>query len=542
MEHADVLVVGAGPVGLTLAAELRRHGVACRLIEKRREPSTFCKALGVSPRTLEVWDDMGVVREAIDTGFWIRGQVVFVDGQRGQQASVELPDLPFGRFLSLPQYETERILAEHLQRFGTAPEREVELQSFTEDDAGVTASLLRAGGQAETWRGRYLVGCDGAHSTVRHGLGLPFEGDRFPVELLIADIDLDWGLEHGYSYLFIKTAEQQMRNLLVCIPVTSRGRYRVSTISAYDEEAADVVHGPVTDGARPAPAAADVQAIVSRLAPVPVAVGALRWSGYFRISHRIVPRYQVGRVFLAGDAAHVHPPTGGQGMNTGIQDAYNLAWKLALVLRGAADPTLLDSYDAERRPVGELIVRRTTRRSMSLHERTRAEDEAALRDDSQLYLNYRESRWVGDVSARRDGATAGPQPGDRAPDAAGLRRQGVGFPFRLFDLLRGTPHTALFFTDGASEELARLEAVAGALHRRLGTHVRSYALCLRPGEYPAGPGLAIIHDAEGVAHRAFEAAASTACLIRPDGYIGCRAQPVAAEPLLAYLGRLFRPG
>src|SRR5262249_35554204 len=153
----------------------------------------------------------------------------------------------------------------------------------------------------------------------------------------------------------------------------------------------------------------------------------LRWSSVFRISHRIVPRYRVGRAFLAGDAAHIHPPTGGQGMNTGLQDAYNLAWKLALDIEGSAHPDLLESYRAERQPVGQAVVSRTRQRSLNIGD-TSQHDADALRDDSQLYVNYRGSAWVSEHLSRPDALANGPKPGDRAPDVSGLRREGVEFP------------------------------------------------------------------------------------------------------------------
>src|SRR5262245_38901448 len=191
-DSTDVLVVGAGPVGLLMAAELCRHGVSCRIIDKLAEPMGWVKALGVSLRTLEVWDDVGVVTEALDAGMTLRRHQVFVNRQRVMDADVALPDeAPYKYPLLLPRPDTERVLRGHLAGFGVRVERGVELRSLAEDDDGVRAELAGPAGE-ETVRCRYLVGCDGAHSTVRHQLRLPFEGGAFPADFLLADVAIGW--------------------------------------------------------------------------------------------------------------------------------------------------------------------------------------------------------------------------------------------------------------------------------------------------------------------------------------------------------------
>jgi 2-polyprenyl-6-methoxyphenol hydroxylase-like FAD-dependent oxidoreductase len=544
-DDTDVLVVGAGPVGLLMAAELCRHGVRCRIIDKLAEPMNRVKALGVSQRTLEVWDDLGIVTEALDAGLSLRRQCVFVNRQQVLDADVALPDeAPYKYPLLLPQPETERILANHLARFGVPVERGVELRSFAEDGEGVQASLAKPGG-SETVRCRYLVGCDGAHSTVRHGLQLPFEGGRFPAEFLLADVEIRWFINHPTACFFMETREDALENLLVCIPyrdcsTPDKRRYRIATMAK-----------PVsaTDWEAPAPAAVQesasgptleqVRDIVRQFVPVPASVSDLRWSSVFRISHRIVPRYRVGRAFLAGDAAHIHPPTGGQGMNTGLQDAYNLAWKLALDVKGRAHPDLLESYNAERQPVGQAVVSRTRQRSLHIGDRSQNDPEA-LRDDSQLYINYRRSAWVGEHLARPDALPAGPKPGDRAPDVWGLRRVGVEFPLRLFDLFRGTHHTLLLYAT-ASTGSGAFAGVPEALQRRCGAYLRVYLIVAPEASgrrVDAGPTLV---DSERQFQRVYAAAESTAYLVRPDGYVGFRTDALQRDTLDPYLGRIFDP-
>jgi hypothetical protein len=235
-----------------------------------------------------------------------------------------------------------------------------------------------------------------------------------------------------------------------------------------------------------------------------------------------VPQYRVGRVFLAGDAAHIHPPTGGQGMNTGLQDAYNLAWKLALAVKGLAHPRLLDSYSAERQPIGQAVVSRTQQRSLSFADRAQ-HDLEALRADSQLYVNYRGSAWVAEKLSRPEALAGGPRPGDRAPDVSGLRREGLAFPLRLFDLFRGTHHTLLVYRATETAQ-AGLAALVGALRQRWGDHLKTYAIVSPDVAVSAGASDAcptVVDSQQGI-RRAYAAGESTAYCVRPDGYVGFR--------------------
>ena len=195
---AEVLVLGAGPVGLTLAGELARHGARCRIVDRLPRPSPYCRAIGVTPRTLEVWEDMGVAREMIDAGLWLRGLRSIVHGRPPLDTAVDLSFLPYAQ-LGLPQYETERVLARHLGRFGVAVERGVALAALGQDEDGVTVDLAAADGGAERARFRYVVGCDGAHSAVRHALGIAFEGEAMPTTFMLGDVHIAWDLPYGMA-------------------------------------------------------------------------------------------------------------------------------------------------------------------------------------------------------------------------------------------------------------------------------------------------------------------------------------------------------
>lgn len=521
----DILVVGAGPVGLTAAIELRRRGVETRIVDRLEEPPQYAKAVGIQPRTLEVWEDMGIAGTMLDASTPFEGQIVYVNGAEVARMTLELPpDVPYA-FVGLPQYETERLLAEHLVRLGGWVERGVELRSLEQDGDGVTAILAGPDGD-ETVRCRYLAGCDGAHSVVRKQLGIGFEGDRFPEEYMLGDVEVDWSLPHTYGIRAMHNSEDGTTDdILVCIPLPGHGRYRMSMLVPPDLAGTGVDHGFASD--RPAPTLGHIQAVLDRLAPEPATARNLRWSSVFRISHRLVDRYSAGRVFLCGDAAHIHPPTGAQGMNTGIQDAYNLGWKLALAVDRVAAPGLLDSYHAERRPVGEEVVGRTVRHAREGFEADPDDPSTVIRREAQLLVGYPESPLV-----TADGSfDAGPVPGARAPDARGLRRTSVAFPVRLFDVLRGAGHVLLLYADDASQ-LAGLEPLAAEARERAHGRLDVHAV-LAPGVERGDIQLPLLEDAEGELRVAYGASGTCAFLVRPDGYLAYRGRPSGVVSALA---------
>ncbi|MEV0923625.1 FAD-dependent monooxygenase [Streptomyces spongiicola] len=466
----DVLIAGAGPVGLTAAAELRRHGADCRIIDRLPARLPYAKAVGIQPRTLEIWDRMGMVREALDAAVPMRGQLLYEDGAERGRIDLRLPpDVPYG-FAALPQYETERVIEEHLARFGTWIERATELLSFEQDKDGVLSRIATVDGGEEEVRSRFLVGCDGAHSVVRNTLGLTFEGAALPEEYMLADVEVDWGLPPGYGVRAVHHGDDgTVDDLLVCVPLPGRGRYRVSMLvppelsvgrrpAGEQGSRSPVAHGPETG--RRAPGIEHIQAVLDRLSPEPTTASAMRWSSVFRISHRLVNKYADGRVFIAGDAAHIHPPTGAQGMNTGIQDACNLAWKLALTVRGAAHPRLLDSYDAERRPIGEEVVERTVRHAAQGVRADSGDLATVILREAQLLVAYPDSPVVGPAAP----GLAGPGPGDRAPDCGGLTGGVAALPLRLYDLLRDRGHVLLLHADSAAALGACAEVATAIRH------------------------------------------------------------------------------
>ncbi len=520
---APVLVVGAGPVGLTLAAELARHGVTARIIDTLSMPSVFCRAIGVTPRSLEMFEDMGVVREMIDAGLWLDGVRMLLPGQPPRDLRRDLSDLPYAA-LGVPQYETERVLTAHLARFGVTPERGVALVSLTEDAGAVTVVLEGPQGR-ETLSPRFVIGCDGAHSAVRKAMGIAFDGEAWPFAFMLGDVSIAWEAPRGLAVFAVQPMEDAPPDLFVAVPLPERGRYRVSAMAPAHLAApghGTTDHGIQDDGA--GARLSDLQAVADRLLPERATLSDMRWSSIFRISMRLAARYRDGAVFIAGDACHIHPPTGGQGMNTGMADAYNLAWKLARVVKGEADPRLLDSYEAERRPVAAAVIARTTEESLNFGKRG-AGDRLA---DTQILVSYR----GGPLSPPSEGPLAA---GDRMPDVQGLRRHGLGFALRLFDVLKG-PQFVLLVPMGA--DVTALEDLAGALDRRWPRQVRLVAVAPDGPMPEAAPGVEVLLDAGGDFARTFGTA--QAWLVRPDKVVGwCGPADTAAAAVPRYLAEVI---
>jgi 2-polyprenyl-6-methoxyphenol hydroxylase-like FAD-dependent oxidoreductase len=336
-----VLIVGAGPVGLTMALELARYGVPVRLIDEMSKRSDTSRAIAIWPRTLELLDRAGAGADLVALGNKVTAANIIAGSEPMARIELAHVDTPYPFALMLPQSDTEAMLERHLQRFGAGSELGVELAAVTQDSDGVQATLRHADGRVETERFCWIVGCDGAHSPIRHSLGLSFEGDTMGTDWALGDFYMT-GSPYPLDEIFTYWHED---GPLIFFPMAP-GRYRIIASLAPSK------------GTTPLPPSPEAfQAIVDRRGPGGIELGESLWTSAFRINERQVSNYRAGRVFLAGDAAHVHSPAGGQGMNTGMQDAINLAWKLAMVCRGlSANPSLLDSYSDERRPVGAEVI------------------------------------------------------------------------------------------------------------------------------------------------------------------------------------------
>ncbi|HTQ48289.1 MAG TPA: FAD-dependent monooxygenase [Polyangiaceae bacterium] len=440
-----VLVVGAGPTGMTAALELSRLGIRVRLVEKSPErrpdatpPAERSRAIGVQARTLELLDIRGLATELLRSGHPTAGLSLYGDGKRLVHLDFSGIDSRHHYLLFVSQMETERVLREALAARGVDIERGVELVGFAQDalapdPSPVQAVLRHAGGRLERARAPWLIDAEGAHSVVRATLGLPFEGRTIRGAYALGDIRVDGDLAEDDFHLF--STEHGFMGLF---PFGGR-RFRII---------AGVAPSMASDDT--APTLEDLQAIFDQRSPVPARLGDLRWSSWFRINSRMVRRLRVGRVLLGGDAAHIHSPAGGQGMNTGIQDMVNLAWKLALVMTEQAPEALLDTYEAERLPVVRSVldksamitdlmssrrpvVRRLLRRLAPRIGRSRMAQRIVPFRISQLAVGYRRS-----PMSMEQGRAGRLRAGDRVPDVPVHCRTGHGDEWHersLFEVL-----------------------------------------------------------------------------------------------------------
>lgn len=531
----NVLVVGAGPVGLTMAAELARHGVSCRIIDQLATPTIYCRAIGVTPRTLEVWDDMGIAQTMIDAGLWLRGRRTILNGGTPVDSITDFSDLPYGS-LGLPQPETERVLREHLAGFGLSVERPVTLTALRQVEAGVEVDLLHADHTTESTTFRYVVGCDGSRSTVRRQLGIAFEGDHFAQGFMLGDVVIDYDVPRGISLWAVTPRPGGAPDFIAAIPLPERKRFRITMLGPNEDVNAESGPEHGLQAERPGPTLEELQGAAERLIPS-IQLADMRWSSHFRIGMRLAAHYREGSAFLAGDAAHIHPPLGGQGMNTGIQDAYNLAWKMALVVSGKASATLLDSYDAERRAVGADVVARTVSASAQFgRKQATREDRLA---DTQILVNYRGSAVCREAlsDAHQDLPI---HAGDRAPDCRGLRRENIRAPFRLFDVTRGAEHVLAFYIGAAitAQQVELLENLAQTLKSDKTMPCRLLAICAPECERVDLVGVPVAWDKDGEFAAAYAPDINTGYVIRPDGYVGYHARPLTTEGLLNYFASL----
>ena len=554
----QVLVVGAGPVGLFMAAELKRHGVSCRIVDKNDGPTHDTRAAAIQARTLEILESVGLADEFVQAGSISHAKATYTsDHKLIKYLTFDELDSAFPFILQLPQSQTERLLAGYLARLGTEVERRVELVAFEQDEGGVRATLQLPDGGQETANVSYLVACDGAHSSVRHALGVPFSGDDYPTDLISADVQVDWKLPRDEQLSFFAA-----EGMLTIFPLP---RGRAAIVADIDPAQGD--HPPPGE-----PALEDLQAMFDARTPG----GVLRdpiWSVRYRVHCRQAERYQVGRVFLLGDAAHVCSNIGGQGMNTGMQDAYNLGWKLGLVLNGRSPASLLDSYHPERHQAGRDMLylsdhlHRTVLREdphLSLSEGLRQRLATVLasqevmqqrmrRAVAELNIGYRHSpivaehhRFLPGLHGAHAGVLgwhdfgAGPRAGDRAVDAPLMLHPGRE-PVRFFQKLRGTRHHVVLFAGALAtgETHQQLQALADAIMHAHPDRIEAHLIV--PHELPEDLVVKgeMLLDPRGELHHRYGARSACLYVVRPDGYIGFRSQPPDAEALSSYFTQIF---
>ena len=343
----DVVIVGAGPTGLALACQFVRYGVDFVVIEKNSGVTPYSKAIGVQARTLELYEQLGIAKEAVDQGaIGAKGRFLVGGEIRGEVdfSSIGEGLSPYPFVLMLEQSKNERLLYNYLRNHERDVLWNTELQSFHQNETGVTVQARQSDG-TQVIEARYLVACDGAKSPVRHALNLQFEGSTFERMFFVADAQVDWQLSHDALHVCLAK-----ESFVVFFPLKGNQRYRI--VGVFPEEFAKEEGEVLYE---------EIEQRIKQEAKLDLDVHDVEWFSTYKVHTRHVNRFSLGRCFLAGDSAHVHSPAGAQGMNTGIQDSYNLAWKMALVLRGAADEKLLDTYNEERLENAKNLLQTTDR-------------------------------------------------------------------------------------------------------------------------------------------------------------------------------------
>lgn len=512
----DVIIVGAGPTGLSLACQLLRYGVDFVIIEKNEGVTAYSKALGVHARTLEIYEQIGLASKALERGT-IAGKVRLLEGGE-VVGEVDLSNIGQGMsafpfLLVLEQSQNERLLYEYLQAHGGEVFWQTELESLSQDGAGVIAHVRNSAGESQIIAGKYLVGCDGPKSPVRHALGLSFEGSTFERLFYVADVQIDWKFTHDALHACLS------RNAVVAFfPMPGEKRWRIvgAFPEGHDKDEGEVLYE-------------EIEARIREEAELELDITRVDWFSTYKVHTRHVEKFSSGRCFLAGDAAHIHTPAGGQGMNTGIQDAYNLAWKIALVLKGKAAERILETYNEERLPNAKRLLQ-TTDRMFNLAAgtdwllnviRTTVFPPMAkfiLSIDaikkrffpviSQIGITYRESS----LSDHEGGKHFEVRAGDRMPY---FLVEGKS----VYDQLREPKFHLLTFSDGESDYQGT------AKESKDGAPIDHHVI-------PLYPHVAEIFDTNKPFH----------VLLRPDNYIGFISMGTSSTRLPAYLKEFIGGG
>ncbi|KTC66649.1 FAD dependent oxidoreductase [Legionella adelaidensis] len=522
----DVLVIGAGPVGLFCANELHRHGLTCRIVDKKQTLSDKSKALGIHVRTLDVLADCNLLPPILSQGHKVIGAIIKAGGKTLVDATLE--SLPSHRhyLIDLPQDKTEVVFYNALIEKSIPVEWQSELTGITQEKKVVT-TLKKENGVTEIVESQWVIACDGAHSTIRHLLQLPFEGSKYKQNWWLADLIIDWELAENRMVIYVSKFGP-----MACFPMGKK-RYRI------------VMTAP--DGQDKSPDLEDIRAAFQKRSSDKATLSHPVWMSSFSIHHRQVAQYRVGNIFLAGDAAHIHSPMGGQGLNTGIQDIYNLVWKLALVHKRLANPDLLDSYHEERHPVGENVLRTTdimtkmfllknpiaiAARNFFLRQALSFEfiKNKLITNLAELNIHYDKSPIVTNL-----GNNTFFKAGFYLPDGE-VKARGENSKETLHTLVQGTFHHLLLFPGKDKSSIPFLINLGKAIQKKYPEAIRVHIIV---SDIPSLPQELIWIDENESLQTACKISDTFAVLVRPDKYIALTLSKVKEGELLTYFNYYF---
>ncbi len=508
----DVLIIGAGPVGLFCANELIRHGVTCRIIDKKSHLSEQSKALGIHIRTLDMLLDCGLLEPIESQGHRVDGILAKSQGQTLVDANFDgIKESHRHYMIDLPQDKTEAILYQSLKEKGLDVEWNTELTHLSQSSDEITATLKKPNNAIELFSANWLIACDGAHSTVRHQVDAEFKGASYPQSWWLADLLIDWEVSDKRLAMYIGALGP-----LACFPMGNK-RYRLVMTAPANS---------TTD-----PSLEQVQNEFSQRCSDPATLSNPVWLSQFSIHHRQIQDYRHGRVFFAGDAAHIHSPMGGQGLNTGMQDIYNLVWKLALVEQKKAKPELLNSYHEERFPVGHEVLRKTdimTRailiknpivikirnRLIRLITSCSSIKNAIVKNMAELTINYHKSSIV-----HQSGCSKHLKAGGFMPNFE-LLELTTNQKVNSQTITQSPLHQLFLFAGQKEQKVNQAVEAARSLAKRYNKSVQVHLVTAQEPSQKLEKHIRVWLDPEHALHRRFDFKNPALILVRPDKYIG----------------------